>query len=34
MVELLDAGAVEANVVGGPAGAERLALRGELADKV
>src|SRR4051812_16763956 len=34
MVELLDAGVVEADVVRGPAGAERLALCGELADEV
>src|SRR6478672_2422388 len=34
MVEALGAGVVEANVVLGPAGAERLALGGELADEV
>jgi hypothetical protein len=32
MVELLDAGVVEADVVRGPAGAELVALGGELAD--
>ena len=34
MVELFDAGVVEAHVVRGPAGAERLALCCELADEV
>jgi hypothetical protein len=34
VVELLDAGVVEADVVGGPAGAEFGALGGELADEV
>ena len=34
MVEVLDAGVVEADVVRGPAGAERLALCCELADEV
>src|SRR5438552_6353700 len=34
MVELLDAGVVEAHVVRGPAGVERLALCCELADQV
>ena len=34
MVEVLDAGVVEADVVRGPAGAERLALGCELADEV
>jgi len=34
MVELLDAGVVEADVVRGPARAERLALGRELADEV
>jgi len=33
-VEVLDAGVVEADVVGSPAGAELGALGGELADKV
>jgi hypothetical protein len=34
MVEVLDAGVVEADVVRGPASAERLALRCELTDEV
>src|SRR6266536_585339 len=34
MVEVLGAGVVEADVVGGPAGAERLALGCEFADEV
>jgi hypothetical protein len=34
MVEVLDAGVVEADVVGSPAGAERLTLRCELTDEV
>ena len=34
MVEVLDAGVVEAEVVRGPAGAKRLALCCELADEV
>lgn len=34
VVEVLDAGGVEADVVRGPAGAERLALGCELADEV
>jgi hypothetical protein len=34
MVEVLDARVVEADVVRGPAGAERLTLGGELADEV
>ena len=34
VVEVLDRGGVEADVVRGPVGAERLALRGELADEV
>jgi hypothetical protein len=34
MVEVLDAGVVEADVVGGPAGAERVALGCEFADEV
>jgi hypothetical protein len=34
VVELLDGGRVEADVVCGPVGAERLALRGELADEI
>jgi hypothetical protein len=34
MVEVLDAGVVEADVVRGPAGSEGLALRRELADEV
>jgi len=34
MVEVLDGGCVEANVVRGPAGAERVALGSELADEV
>jgi hypothetical protein len=34
MVELLDAGVVEADAVRGPAGAERLALGCELVDEV
>jgi len=34
VVEVIDAGVVEADVVGGPAGAELGALGGELADEV
>ena len=34
VVEVLDGGGVEAHVVRGPVGAERLALGGELADEV
>jgi hypothetical protein len=34
MVEVLDARVVEADVVRGPAGAERLALGCELADEI
>ncbi len=34
MVEVLGAGVVEADVVGGPAGAEFVALGGEFADDV
>jgi hypothetical protein len=34
MTEVLDGGGVEADVVRGPVGAERLALRRELADEL
>jgi hypothetical protein len=34
MMEVLDAGGVEADIVGGPVGAEGLALGRELADEV
>jgi hypothetical protein len=34
MVEMFDAGVVEADVVRGPAGAERFAVGGEFADEV
>jgi hypothetical protein len=34
MMEALDAGVVEPDVVGGPAGAEGLALRRQLADEI
>jgi hypothetical protein len=34
MAEVLDAGAVQPYVVGGPPGAERLAARGQLTDQV
>jgi hypothetical protein len=34
VVEVLDAGLVDADVVRGPSGAERLALRRQLSDEV
>ena len=34
VVVVLDGGGVEADVVGGPVGAERVALGGELADEL
>jgi len=34
VVEVLDAGAVEPDVVGGPADTELLAARGQLADQI